>query len=145
LRLIKGEKDGRAYEFAGCDADTKKEKVCGFTASTQSGALIKILVCPKCSSPMRPVRRKDGGHSWVCSSCTDNPWYLADASWKIVTAPTCQKCRNYMSHRERSSQKGTYFWGCFPCDFFLDADVFGTVLPTKTRKRESSYAHQRSH
>jgi DNA topoisomerase-1 len=127
LRLIQGRKDDRSYEFAACDQDTKETRVCGHTAPTEKGALMEIQPCPVCAASMRPVRRRDGGHSWVCSSCPDTKWFLADKAWRIVKSPTCPRCSNPMTHREKTNQKGEFFWGCFACHVFHPADVFGRL------------------
>ncbi len=127
LRLIKGvsPKNNEPYEFAGCDQDSKDRKPCGFTAPTQNGSLIDPVPCPACGTRLRPVRRKDGGHSLLCGTCPGNKWHLADSGWKIVDAPVCPKCKQPMAHRERSNHKGQFFWGCFSCKQFMDSDVFG--------------------
>jgi len=138
LRLIKGSKDDRAFEFAACDQDSKENHSCGFTSQTENGALIQLLKCPACSSLMRPVRRRDGGHSWVCSACPDTKWFLADSNWKIVRSPVCPKCSNPMTHRERSDHKGDFFWGCYSCHSFTDADVFGAIIRSSGKARHST-------
>ena len=127
LQLIKGvsSKNREPYEFAGCDQDSKDRRPCGFTAPTENGALIEPASCPVCGARLRPVRRKDGGHSWTCGACPDNNWFLADAAWKLVRSPVCPRCGKPMSHREHSTRKGDFFWACFPCKEFLDSDVFG--------------------
>jgi len=135
LRLIKGEKDGRAYEFAACEVDTKVSTVCGYTAPTENGALIAGLNCPRCSSTLKPVRRRNGGHSWICPACPDNKWFLADKAWRIVKAPSCEKCQQLMVHRERTEHQGEFFWGCFGCKFYLDSDVFGSLYKTRGKNR----------
>jgi DNA topoisomerase-1 len=139
LRLIQGVKDDKPYEFAGCDQDTKTNRICGFTAPTEKGALIQILPCPCCGAKLRPVRRRDGGHSWACSTCPDNKWFLADQAWQIVQSPTCEKCLKPMTHRERTNPKGEFFWACFPCNTFRDSDVFGALVPpVRGSRREFS-------
>ena len=125
LRLIQGQKDDKPYEFAACDQDTKTQRICGFTAPTEKGSLIEALPCPSCGAQLRPVRRRDGGHSWICSTCKDSKWFLADRAWQIVKSPLCRKCAKPMSHRERAAHKGEFFWACFPCNAFSDSDVFG--------------------
>jgi len=54
LRLIRGKtKEGRAFEFAGCDADTRDSKVCGQTGRVVDGKLElerpDLGPCPKCA------------------------------------------------------------------------------------------------
>jgi DNA topoisomerase-1 len=123
LRLITGSKGDRRYEFAACDQDTKEKQVCGYTSTTDGGLLIPRTQCPDCRTAMRPVRRRDGGHSLVCSNCPETRWFVADAKWALVRAPKCPKCSQPMNHRP--NQKGEFFWGCFTCKVFLDSDPFG--------------------
>ena len=137
LRLIKGDKEGRAYEFAACEVDTKVSTVCGYTAPTENGALIAGLNCPACSATLKPVRRRNGGHSWLCSGCPDNKWFLADKSWRIVEPPTCGKCEQPMAHREQSEHKGVFFWGCFGCKLYLDSDAFGAIRQRTQKSRRA--------
>lgn len=137
LRLIQGRKDERPYEFAGCDQDTKDSRICGHTSPTEKGALIPIISCSSCGSRMRPVRRRDGGHSWVCSTCPEIKWFLADESWRIVKSPLCPKCTQPMAHREKSQNKGSFFWACFACSSFLDSNVFGAVDAVPRRRKDT--------
>jgi DNA topoisomerase-1 len=127
LRLVKGvsRSSGESYEFAACDLDTMGAKICGYTAPAEGGELALESPCPECDQPLRPVRRKDGGHSLVCEK---DGWYLADKRWTIVKPPTCSRCSQPMIHRENSTMKGRFFWGCFADRVFKDADQFGKVL-----------------
>jgi len=125
LRLIAGTKAERRYEFAGCDQDTKAKQVCGYTSPTEGRLLIPLTTCPACGKTMRPVRRRDSGHFFVCSSCPETRWFVANAKWALVRAPSCPKCSNSMSHR--ANHKSEFFWGCFACKVFLDSDRFGTT------------------
>lgn len=126
LRLIAGvsKGSGKPYEFAGCDADTRAARACGYTTMAQNGRLQRGRPCPECSSTTRPVRRRDGGHSLVCEK---DGWFLADARWELVVAPRCPRCGSAMVHRESSETKGRFFWACFEHGAFIDADVFGVV------------------
>lgn len=134
LRLLKGTsaKSGKAYEFAACDVDTKDARFCGHTAPVHDSELQKLAPCPECQGDMRPVRRKDGGHSWVCAK---HGWFLANGRWEVVKAPICQKCGQPMSHRERSGVKGQFFWACFEDRIFTDSDAFGTERRKRTTGR----------
>jgi DNA topoisomerase-1 len=130
LRLIKGKsRDGKAFAFAGCDSDTKEAKVCGFTAPVDSkGEVLQGLVCPVCGDLMRPVHRRDGGHSYVCRK---DGWFLANRDWKLAKSPVCPTCTQPMTHRERSEARGTFFWACFGDRAFADSDVFGAIGPVR--------------
>lgn len=129
LRLIQGisSTSGKPYEFAGCELDTREAKICGQTARTLEGKLHHALPCPQCKNPMRAVRRKDGGHSWVCGQHESPLWYLAGEDWELVTPPTCPKCRSPLVHREKTATKGEFFWACFPDGVFHSADIYGRV------------------
>lgn len=135
LRLVTGAKDDRRYEFAACDQDAKTKRLCGYTQSTEQGLLITPIRCPTCATTMRAVRRRDGGHAWVCSACPAKKWFVADASWNMVRAPTCTKCGQPMTHRERSDRKVEFFWSCFACEVFIDSDVFGAAVVRPGRAR----------
>ena len=126
LRLIKGvsRTSGKAYEFAACDADEMDVKVCGYTASAEKGKLQRQAACPECGAAMKPIRRRDGGHSLVC---VRDGWFLADKRWVVVRAPRCPRCAGAMTHRERSGAQGFFFWACFADGAFVDADAFGKV------------------
>jgi DNA topoisomerase-1 len=132
LRLIQGVSADtkKAYEFAGCDADTKEARVCGQKAQVHKGQLIPAVRCPRCQSPLRAVNRKDGGHSWKCEQ---DGWFLAGKKWELVSAPICPRCSSPMTHRERTDPKGEYFWACFPDKVFLDSDRFGGVDQRRRR------------
>ena len=148
LRLITGTKDERRYEFAACDQDTKAKQVCGYTSPTEGGLLIPRTDCPTCGTSMRAIRRRDGGHSWLCSNCPQPKWFVADEKWTMVPVPSCSKCSKSMTHRERSNHKGNFFWACFGCEVFLDSDVFGGLPPAakprptkeKSSRRDPCYA-----
>jgi DNA topoisomerase-1 len=148
LRLITGMKDNRRYEFAACDQDTKAKQVCGYTCPTEGGLLIPRTNCPTCGTSMRAIRRRDGGHSWLCSNCPQPKWFVADEKWNMVPVPSCSKCSKSMTHRERSNHKGDFFWACFGCEVFLDSDVFGGLPPAakprptkeKSSRRDPCYA-----
>jgi DNA topoisomerase-1 len=126
LRLIKGvsSKSGKPYEFAGCDTDTREAQACGHTAPSAEGKLLELLPCRECKAAMRPVTRRDGGHSWVCAT---HGWFLAGRTWELVASPACPPCGKPMIHRERSDTKGEFFWACFEDSAFGDADVFGRL------------------
>jgi DNA topoisomerase I len=126
LRLIKGvsRTSGKAYEFAACDADELDVKVCGYTAAAEKGRLQRQAACPECGAAMKPIRRRDGGHSLVC---VRDGWFLADKRWVVVKAPRCPRCAGAMTHRERSGAQGSFFWACFADGAFVDADAFGKV------------------
>ncbi|HEY0713976.1 MAG TPA: DNA topoisomerase, partial [Polyangia bacterium] len=126
LRLVEGKrKDGTAFRFAGCDADSKTAKVCGFTAPVDSrGRVLNGTPCEVCAEVMRPVERRDGGHSLVCRK---DGWFLADREWRLVRAPKCSSCTQSMVHRERSESRGKFFWACFADSVFADSDQFGRV------------------
>jgi DNA topoisomerase-1 len=134
LRLIQGtsSKTGKPFEFAGCDTDTREVQPCGHTAPTEGGELKALLACPACRAPMRPVNRKDGGHSWVCGQ---HGWFLASKAWQLVTPPPCPQCSQPLVHREKKEVKGEFFWGCFGDKVFLTADRFGRVLDGQARRR----------
>jgi DNA topoisomerase-1 len=148
LRLITGTKDDRRYEFAACDQDTKAKQVCGYTSSTEGGLLIQLTACPTCGTSMRAIQKRDGGRAWLCSNCPQPKWFVADENWNRVPVPSCSKCSNPMTHRERSNHKGDFIWACFACDVFLDSDVFGSVPPSekahptkeKSTRRDPCYA-----
>jgi hypothetical protein len=127
LRLVKGmyRDSGQGFEFAGCDADTKRLRVCGYTAPARDGHLeAGRTACPECGVVMRTGRRRDGGH---CLVCRRHGWFLADRAWTLVKAPNCSGCSRPMTHRERSDIKGQFFWACFEHAEFIDADAFGAV------------------
>jgi hypothetical protein len=105
-------------------------RMCGYTASVAGGELQKVLPCSSCRAPMRPVVRKDGGHSWVCKK---HGWFLADDGWEIVEAPRCPTCREPLLHRGRNDPKGEFFWACFKDGVFLDSDAFGRVRTLRFR------------
>lgn len=134
LRLIQGTsaKTGKPFEFAGCDLDTREAQPCGHTAPTEEGELKALLACPECSAAMRPVNRKDGGHSWVCAQ---HGWYLANKAWQLVTAPPCAKCSKPLIHREKKEVRGEFYWACFADKVFLSADRFGRVLEGSRSRR----------
>jgi DNA topoisomerase-1 len=142
LRLVKGvsRSSGEAYEFAACDLDTMGSKICGYTAPADGGKLALESPCPECNQPMRPVRRKDGGHSLVCEK---DGWYLADRRWTIVKPPMCSRCAQPMIHRENSAVKGRFFWGCFNDKVFKDADQFGKVLGAPKATKAGKVAARR--
>jgi DNA topoisomerase-1 len=129
LRLIKGSNrtTQAPYEFAGCDARSDGAQLCDHTAPVENGELQKLASCPECSAPMRPVRRKDGGHSWLCAQ---HGWFLAGQGWEIIQAPHCPNCDKPMTHRERSNVKGSFFWACFEHRVFIDSSVFGDRKPS---------------
>jgi hypothetical protein len=124
LRLVTGtsKRTGRPYELAACDADSSEARPCGYTAPTTAGELGKKLPCPECRAPMRPVRRRDGGHSWACRR---HGWFLASRLWMLVTAPVCPKCQLPMVHRNRTDTEGAYTWACFEHGVFIESDAFG--------------------
>jgi DNA topoisomerase-1 len=129
LRLMKGisSKSGKPYEFAACDADTRESQICGHTAPARDGQLQKLAPCPECKNPMRPVVRKDGGHSWVCAK---DGWFVASRKWELVPAPSCPVCAKPLVHREKTNTKGEFFWACFEHRAFADSNVFGAVRGT---------------
>jgi ssDNA-binding Zn-finger/Zn-ribbon topoisomerase 1 len=132
LRLIKGvSKEGRAYEFAGCDCDQKDTKVCGYTAPVVGGKAAFQEDCPECGTPLDLVRKKNGGHAGVCK---EHGWFLADRKWRLVKAPRCRTCGQEMTHRENSQTKGQFFWGCFADKVFIDSDLFGGRVESVRRK-----------
>ena len=124
------------------------EMVCGYTSPTEGGLLIPRTDCPTCGTSMRAIRRRDGGHSWLCSNCPQPKWFVADEKWNMVPVPSCSKCSKSMTHRERSNHKGDFFWACFGCEVFLDSDVFGGLPPAakprptkeKSSRRDPCYA-----
>jgi DNA topoisomerase-1 len=143
LRLLKGtsSKTNKPYEFAGCDTDTKDTRTCGYTAPTQDGALQSALACPACGKPMRPVRRKDGGHSWHCAQ---HEWFLASRDWQLVKSPLCPECDTPMVHREKTLAKGEHFWACFAHKAFHDSDVFGRVVKKRRKQPPPKLPTRRS-
>ncbi len=132
LRLIQGvnAETKKPYEFAGCDADTKENRVCGHTAQVRDGQLLAPPPCPSCAALLRAVNRKDGGRSWLCR---EHGWFLAGRRWELVRAPTCRECSAPMAHRERRDPKGEFFWACFAHKVFIDSDRFGTVRQGRLR------------
>ena len=131
LRLISGinKEDKKAFAFAGCDADSKGNIVCGMRLPVEKNQAVEILKCQRCKQPMQPVERKDGGRSWICAQ---HGWFLADKKWRLVEAPDCPKCSNAMVHRSRKDGSA-FFWACFDHKEFKDADAFGTVIAAKRR------------
>jgi DNA topoisomerase-1 len=133
LLLKKGRrKDSEAsFEFAGCSLDSKESRPCGYRADTQDGVPRPALPCPACSSPMRAVERKDGGHSWVCET---HGWHLAGKNWSLVKPPPCPECKGAMAHHHKKDDAKAFFWACFDHKKFHDSDKWGKVLPPKQRK-----------
>ena len=122
--------DGSAFEFAGCSLDTKEARPCGHHQQMMNGELVAGLPCPTCRAAMRLVTRKDGGLSW---HCIEHVWHLADGKGQLVTPPVCPTCKNAMKHNHQKHDETKFFWGCFDCKEFRDADVWGKVLPLKSK------------
>lgn len=131
LRLIQGVnvETKKPYEFAGCDADTRENRVCGHKAQVRDGQILASPPCPGCQAPLRAVNRKDGGRSWRCEA---HGWFLAGRRWELVVAPHCPQCEAPMIHRERRDPTGEFFWACFAHGVFLGSDRFGAF--EKSRK-----------
>jgi hypothetical protein len=112
------------------DAEESGPRECAGLA--QNGARQPLLACPQCSKSMRPVRRKDGGHSWFCRK---HDWFMAARNWQLIEPPRCPKCATPMLHRDKPLAKGEYFWACFPHNVFLPSDVFGQLCEAPPARR----------
>jgi DNA topoisomerase-1 len=138
LRLVRGlAKAGRAYEFAACDLDQKDAVVCGYTTAIHEGRPVRRPSCPECQLELKPVTKRNGGHSGVCDQ---HGWFLADARWQLVQAPSCPSCGKQMTHRERAQMKGSFFWACFEDGVFCDSDAFGSAQGPVRRKNQATGA-----